>query len=161
LNRFRDRPVGHHSSAVPPIRAQTLLSLPVRLPGIALGRPIDLLLDPAELRVVGFDLLCGDEIHRFLPFPTAVISENEIAIRSPLVLLEEDELAFYRTRTSSLAALRSQDVMRGRRASGRLVDVVVAADGTVDAVVVDDDGREERIPVDETIRLRPASRSAA
>jgi hypothetical protein len=51
--------------------------------------------------------------------------------------------------------------MRGRHVAGRLVDVVVAADGTVDAVVVDDDGSEERIPVDETIRLRPASRSAA
>ena len=138
-----------------------MLSLPLRLHGIELGRPVDVLLDRSGLRVVGLDVLCGDQVHRFLPLPTAAIGDDGLAIHSPLVLLEEDELAFYRKRTSSLAALRGHGVTRRRRAAGRLVDVVVAPDGTLDEVVVDDGGTEVPIPVDETIRLRPASRSAA
>ena len=38
-----------------------LLALPVRLHGIQLGRPIDLLLDRDARRAVGLDVFCGDE----------------------------------------------------------------------------------------------------
>ena len=55
-----------------------LLALPVRLHGIQLGRPVDLLLDRDTLRTVGLDVLCGDEVHRFLPLPTASVSDDEI-----------------------------------------------------------------------------------
>ena len=85
-----------------------LLALPVRLHGIQLGRPVDLLLDRDTLRAVGLDVLCGDEVHRFLPLPTASVSDDEIAILSPLVLLEEDELHFYRSKTFALSALRGR-----------------------------------------------------
>ena len=85
-----------------------LLALPVRLHGIQLGRPVDLLLDRDTLRTVGLDVLCGDEVHRFLPLPTASVSDDEIAILSPLVLLEEDELHFYRSKTFALSALRGR-----------------------------------------------------
>ena len=66
-----------------------LLALPVRLHGIQLGRPIDLLLDPDARRAVGLDVFCGDEVHRFLPLPTAAVGRAEIRILSPLVLLEQ------------------------------------------------------------------------
>ena len=51
--------------------AAELLSLPVRLHGIQLGRPVDALLDARVDRVLGFEVLCGDGAHRFLPFAVA------------------------------------------------------------------------------------------
>ena len=102
-----------------------LLALPVRLHGVQLGRPVDLLLDRNTLRTVGLDVLCGDEVHRFLPLPTASVSDDEIAILSPLVLLEEDQLHFYRSKTFALSALRGRPVERKGRDLGALGDVVV------------------------------------
>jgi hypothetical protein len=87
-----------------------LLALPVRLHGVQLGRPVDLLLDRNTLRTVGLDVLCGDEVHRFLPLPTASVSDDEIAILSPLVLLEQDQLDFYRSKTFALSTLRGRPV---------------------------------------------------
>jgi hypothetical protein len=143
------------------IRADALLGLPVRLHGIGLGRPADLLLDRSELRVVGLDVLCGDEIHRFLPFATTAIAADEIMIKSPFVLLEEDELAFYRARTFALAKLRGHGVERNGRLVGRLVDVVIGNDGALRELVVDTGGPQERVAFDASVRLAPVSRSAA
>ncbi|MBW8741675.1 MAG: hypothetical protein ACJ747_10690 [Gaiellaceae bacterium] len=143
------------------IRADRLLALPVRLHGISLGRPADVLLDRNELRAVGLDLICGDDIHRFLPYATAAIHDDEIAIPSPLVLLEEDELAFYRARTFSLAALRRGVVERGGRPSGTLVDVVLLSDGRLAEMIVERGGVEKRIDFDASVRFVPATRSAA
>jgi len=92
-----------------------LLRLPVRLHGLQLGRPVDLLLDPDAKRAVGLDLLCGDEVHRFLPLPTAAVGHDEIRILSPFVLLEQHELDFYRARTLSLGRLRGRPVERNGR----------------------------------------------
>ena len=140
-----------------PLRVDRLLALPVRLHAISVGRPVDVLLDLEERRAVGIDVLCGDHVHRFLPLPTAVVSDEEIAIRSPFVLLEEDQLAFYRQRTVELTALRGSRVRHGDRDVGRLEDVVVRADGTIAAVVVD----QRELPVDETVRIQSESRQAA
>lgn len=161
MNRFQGAGVGHDWGAVDPVRADSLLAMPVRLHGIALGRPADLLLDRNELRAVGFDVACGDEIHRFLPFATAAIADGGIMIRSPLVLLEEDELAFYRARTFGLATLRGHPVERSGKPVGRLVDVVVSGDGTLSGVVVAADGTETQLPFDASIRLAPVRRTAA
>ena len=65
-----------------------LLGLPVRLHGLQLGQPSDLLLDREVMRAVGFEVVCGDDARRFLPFPTAAITEEAIIITSPLVMLE-------------------------------------------------------------------------
>ena len=89
-----------------------LLGLPVRLHGLQLGQPSDLLLDRETMRAVGIDVVCGDEAHRFLPFATAAISDDAITITSPLVLLEVDELAFYRSRSFTLRSLRGRPVAR-------------------------------------------------
>ena len=141
--------------------AAHLLTLPVRLHGIQLGRPVDLLLDREELRVLGFDVRCRDDEHRFLPLPTAAISDDAITIQSPLVLLEEDELAFYRARALTLASLRGCQVTRGGRFAGALKDVVVAPGGSLVEVVVDAGGVEHTLPFDASVRFEPGSRTAA
>src|SRR5919198_4649595 len=89
-----------------------LLSRPVRLHGLDLGRPVDILLDREALRAVGLDVLCRDEVHRFLPLPTAAVGADALTIHSPLVILEEDELDFYRSRAFELSVLRGRDVTR-------------------------------------------------
>jgi hypothetical protein len=134
-----------------------LLALPVRLHGIQLGRPVDLLLDRDAQRIVGFDVLCGDEVHRFLPLPTAAVGRGEIRILSPLVLLEQRELDFYRSRTLALSQLRDGVLERDGRQLGRLQDLVVAEDGRVVAAIVD----HKRMAFDAGLRFAPKRRSAA
>jgi hypothetical protein len=134
-----------------------LLALPVRLHGIQLGRPVDLLLDPDARRAVGLDVICGDEVHRFLPLPTAAVRTEEIGILSPLVLLERRELDFYRARTLALSGLRGGTVELNGRPLGPLRDVVVSKDGRVIAAIVD----EQRIPFDDGLRFALKRRSAA
>lgn len=138
-----------------------LLALRLRLHGIQLGQPADLLLDRESLRVVGLDIACGDGAHRYLPLAVAVVKDAEIAISSPLVLLEEDELGFYRTRTFAYSSLRGRPVEVGRAPVGRLVDIVIDGAGELVEVLVDDDGRMRRIPFGESVHFAPASRSAA
>jgi hypothetical protein len=135
-----------------------LLALPVRLHGIQLGRPVDLLLDRGAERAVGLDVLCGDEVHRFLPLATAAVRSDEIRILSPFVLLEQRELDFYRSRTLALSRLRGGVVeeQNGRRV-GPLRDVVVADDGRVVAAIVD----AKQIPFEAGLRFAPKRRSAA
>jgi hypothetical protein len=134
-----------------------LLGLPVRLHGIQLGWPVDLLLDPDARRAVGLDLLCGDEVHRFLPLPTAAVGREEIRILSPFVLLEQGELDFYRSRTLALGQLRGRAVERNGRQVGPLQDVIVAEDGELVAAIVEN----KRIPFDAALRFAPERRSAA
>jgi hypothetical protein len=134
-----------------------LLGLPVRLNGIQVGRPVELLLDPDTQRAVGLDLLCGDEVHRFLPLPTAAVSHDQIRILSPLVLLEQHELNFYRARTLALGRLRGRAVERKGTKVGLLQDVVVGEDGQLVAVIVEN----QRIPFDAALRFAPGRRSAA
>jgi hypothetical protein len=153
---FSGRRGGQDARAVRPIRSDQLLPLPVRLHGIQLGRPVDLLLDRDELRVLGLDVRCGDDVHRFLPLPTAIVSDGEITIRSPLVLFEEDELAFYQQRAHSLAALRGTAVAGG----GFLQEIAFLPDGTLTELIVALDGHERRVPFDAT-HIDLADRSAA
>jgi uncharacterized protein YrrD len=138
-----------------------LLGLPVRLHGLQLGQPSDLLLDREAMRAVGIDLVCGDEAHRFLPFATARIQSDAITITSPLVLLESDELAFYSSRSFTLSSLRGRPVERQGTQLGVLRDVVIADDGELVAVVVEREGATERIPFDGKLRFAPERRSAA
>jgi hypothetical protein len=152
---------GQEAAAMRKRSAGDLLGLPVRLHGLALGRPVDLFLDREDLKVVGLDVLCGDGQHRFLPLAAGEVVEDGISITSPLVLLEEEELDFYRSRTFSLGALRGRPVRRRDRNLGLLRDLLLNADCTVAAVVVDVNGRQQVIPFDDSIRFDPRSRSAA
>jgi hypothetical protein len=134
-----------------------LLALPVRLHGIQVGRPVDLLLDSEAPRVVGLDLLCGDDVHRFLPLPTAQVRDEDIRILSPFVLLEQRELDFYRSRTLALSRLRGRPVERKGRRLGSLHDVVLTSDGQLVGALVG----KRRIPYDDALRFAPERRSAA
>lgn len=135
-----------------------VLGLPVRLHGVELGRPVDLLLDRAGLRAVGLDVRCGDEVHRFLPLPTAAIARGALTIHSPLVLLEEDELDFYRSRALALSSLRGRAVTRAGREVGLLRDVVLEPGGRVVAILLESG---VRVPFDERVQFAPRRRSAA
>ena len=113
--------------------ATELLRLPVRLRGIRLGRPIDLLLDPVEWRALGFVVHCGDESSRFLVFAAADLLEDAIDVSSVLLLLED--VGFYRDRSRSLRDLLGDE----------LRDLLVGPDGSIEALVVERDGVVQRI----------------
>ena len=103
--------------------AGELLRLPVRTRDIEIGHPVDLIVDPAGNRAVGFDVLCRDDEHRFLPWTAATIDDGAIAVESPLVMLSEEQLAFYRMRAASLRELVAV-----------LENVLVESDGTLEIV---------------------------
>jgi hypothetical protein len=123
--------------------ATELLRLPVRLHGIRLGRPVDLLLDAEDWRALGFVVLCGDEARRFLVFAGADLQEDAIAVPSALLLLEDVE--FYRDRSRSLRGLLGGTVRNGPRELGELRDLILALDGGVEALVVERDERVREI----------------
>lgn len=124
--------------------ATGLLQLPLRLRGIRLGRPVDLLLDPAEWRALGFVVLCGDESTRFLVFAAVDPQEDAIDVPSALLLLEDVE--FYRERSRSLRGLLGGAVVSGGRTLGELRDLSIAPDGTVETLVVEQDGEIRQVP---------------
>jgi hypothetical protein len=115
-----------------------LLLLPVRLQEIRLGRPVDVLLGADAWRVIGFVVLCGDESQRFLVYATADPREAEIAVPSALLLL--DDVDFYRGRSRSLRALLGETVANAQHELGVLRDLLIAPDGTVSALMVEQDG---------------------
>ena len=121
-----------------PRSATELLQLPVRLHGIRLGGPVDLLLDPTEWRALGLVVLCGDESTRFLVFAAVDLQEDAIDVPSALLLLED--IDFYRGRSRSLLGLLGDTVVSGRRELGELHDLLLLPDGSVEALVVEQDG---------------------
>jgi hypothetical protein len=129
------------------ITGDELLRRPVRVHGIQLGQPVDLLLHPDEPQALGLDVLCGDDRHRFLPFSAAQVTDGEIEAASPLVLLDLREGSFYRREARSLNQLRGTPVHD--RAS--LQDVVLDARWAISEVVLDGD---DRIPL-EAVELPP------
>lgn len=97
------------------------------LRGIRLGRVDDVIFDPDGVRVVGFDVICGDELHRFLPFPSAALVGDGIEVRSTLTLLDADELVFYRRNGRSIATSELREAVVG--ADGLVVSADAVGDG--------------------------------
>ena len=118
-----------------------LLRRPVRVHGIQLGQPVDLLLHPTEPQALGLDVLCRDDRHRFLPFSAAEVTERHVEAASPLVLLDLRDGSFYRREARSLSALRGTPL----RDRSSLQDVVLAPDWTISELVLDGD---EHVPLD-------------
>lgn len=114
--------------------ASGLLLLPVQLNRIRLGRPVDLLLDPVDWRALGFVVRCGDDVDRFLVFAGGDLHEDEIAVPSAFLLLEDVD--FYRARSRSLRGLLDRAVVRDGCAIGELDDLLLGTDGIVEALVV-------------------------
>ena len=141
------------------LAGDSLLQLPVRLHGIAIGRPVDLIVDP-DGRILGVDVLCRDEQHRFLPLAAAEVLEDEIRVESALTLLEDRELAFYRERGRTLAGLRGSPVLAGDKPVGPLRDVVVGDGGAIEAVIVGENGTSRRIPFGADVRFGDGRRRA-
>ena len=104
--------------------AAAVLQLPVRLQGIELGRPVDLLIETDSWRALGFVVRCRDESRRFLPYMASQPLEDEIAVGSALMLLED--VAFYEKRGVSFRSL-----LDGAVAGGVLRDVVLSNNGEV------------------------------
>ncbi len=128
------------------LSAAALLRLPVRLHGIKLGRPTDLLVDVESWHVLGFVVRGGDESVRFLPWAASQPSEKEIAIGSVLLLLED--VAFYAKRSSSFRSL----------IGGELRDLLIGADGAVSELEVERDGVRRRLqPVCARVSARRAT----
>lgn len=138
--------------------ATELLQLPVKLHGIRLGQPVDLLLDEAAWRALGLVVLCGDDTQRFLAYPAAEPGGEEVVVGSALMLLED--VAFYRTRARSLRDLLGAAATDHGRLVGEVRDVLLAPDGTVEALVVERDGRRRPVPPDD-LTLDTAGATAA
>lgn len=158
---FSGRAEWESSSVVGCRPAEALLRLPVRVRGIQLGRPADVVLDPDGRRAIGLEVLCGDGTRRYLPLAAARVREDEIVVGSSLLLLAENDLAFYRRRARMLSALRGRVVERGRRALGALVDVLLAEDGAVAGLVVAEGKRRSTIRFDPTVSITERGRVTA
>ena len=141
------------------LSAAELLLRPVRAHGIELGHPVDLILAPSNgRRAVGFEVLCRDEEHRFLPLAATILDGRDIAVASTLTLLDDAELEYYRERAGTLGSLRGSEVARAGRAVGTLKDVLIGADGGIEAVVLVTDEGEVEMPYDADVELPPPSR---
>jgi hypothetical protein len=123
------------------LTGEELLRRPVRLRGIQLGHPVDVLLHPREPHALGLDVLCGDERHRFLPVSAAKVRGDQVEVTSPLVLLDLRDDSFYRLRTRSLSALRGTRVGDG----GELEDVVLGPGWRIVELVLEGG---DRVPLD-------------
>jgi sporulation protein YlmC with PRC-barrel domain len=136
---------------------EKLLRLPVRVRGIQLGRPVDLVLDRDARRGVGLEVICGDDEHRFLPLAVGERAEDTIEVRSPLLLLARGELTFYTSRGSTFASLRGKDVLFAGEPVGTLSDLVLAVDGAIESVVVATHDGSRELPFSKDVTFgRPA-----
>jgi sporulation protein YlmC with PRC-barrel domain len=134
--------------------AEQLLRFPVRLDGMDVGRAVDLIIDPVRRRAVGFDVLCRDDVHRFLPLAAAEVDGKEIRLGSAFALLDDAGFEFYRGRTSSLRTLKGTQVARAGKRLGALRDLVLSAEGEIEAFVVRSaEGTRTRVPVEPAISL--------
>jgi len=125
------------------------------------GRAVDLILDPVQRRALGLDVLCRDEVHRFLPLAAAEVRESEIRLSSAFALLDDAGFDFYRGKTSSLRTLKGMHVARGKRDLGSIRDVVVSPAGDIEAFVVDSGEDRLAIPVDPGLSIDDNGRNGS
>ena len=140
------------------LSAAELVGRPVRLHDVGLGRVVDIVLDPAARRVLGFVVDCGDETPRFLPFAASQPGEREVAVASALMLL--DDVGFYRKHGVSYRVVTGAQVERAGRPAGSLVDLIVGHDGGVVELVLEHDGAQLRVPAEGSSLSSPAATAA-
>ena len=140
------------------LSAADLVGIPVRLHGILLGRPTDLMLDASARRVLGFVVESGDAVPRFLPFAASQTGEDAIAVASALMLL--DDVAFYRKHGVSFRSLLGIRIDGENAFAGTLVDMHLNPSGDVIELEVDNDGVRVRI-VAADARFTPSAATAA
>ena len=113
------------------LRATHLLAQPVLVDGIRLGHVVDVIFDVRLAQALGLEVRCGDGEHRFLPLAAAHLHAGEIAVSSPLALLDTPELAFYALRGASFRALRT---MPSHGLAAPVVDVELDDSGAVERI---------------------------
>jgi uncharacterized protein YrrD len=136
------------------LRASAVESRPVCYSDIRLGVVVDVLLDDRLQRVLGFDVLCGDRAHRYLPLAACEVGHASISVTSALVLMRQ-ELDFYRERGRALTAVRGFPVRRGACALGDVLDLVFAPDGELLEVVVETDEGEATVEAGPALVVGP------
>ncbi len=136
------------------LSAAATLRVPVRLHGIQLGQPTDLLVDVESWHVLGFVVHCGDESVRFLPWAASQPSEAEIAVGSALMLLED--VAFYAKRSVSFRSLIGGELPGG----GVLRDVLIGDGGFVTELEIERGGERLRVPAAGTRIVRTSATAA-
>lgn len=124
--------------------AAGLVGAPVRLHGIMLGRALDLVLDGAGRRMLGFVVESGDDAPRFLPYAAAQPGADVIAVASALMLL--DDLSFYRKHGLSLRSLLGTAIERENVPVGTLIDMHIDESGAVVELEVELAGVRDRVP---------------
>jgi hypothetical protein len=134
-------------------RAQELLRLAVRVGDIEVGKVVDVLVDSVGGRVLGVDILCRDESHRFLSLNAAEIGDGVIVAGSPFTLLAEDQLDFYRKRATTFRTLRGTPVHVHGRNVGPLADVIATPDGEITELVVANGRSRSHYRWDDTLRI--------
>jgi hypothetical protein len=72
-----------------------LIGMPVRHRGITLGRVRDLLVDDRD-RPLGLEVLSVADESAFLPWPSHELGQGEVIVPTPLSILSEHELEYYR-----------------------------------------------------------------
>jgi sporulation protein YlmC with PRC-barrel domain len=88
------------------MRGIELLNKRVLTSGIELGRVVDVIFDESGENAIGLDIRCKDGENRFLPMATADVHGGEVTVGSSLLLLERDQLDFYRTKGRALRSAK-------------------------------------------------------
>jgi len=126
------------------LSAAALVGAPVRFNGILLGRPIDLVLDAAGRRVLGFIVESGDDAPRFLPYAASQPAPDAISVGSALMLL--DDVSFYRKHGVSFMSLLGTAIERETVPVGPLIDMHIDRAGEVVELEVEAGGVRSRVP---------------
>lgn len=126
---------------IAPRSGEELLGKTVLARGLRLGHAIDLVVDLDGGRAVGFEVMCGDGVERFLPIAAADIGDHAIEVSSALMLLDRQGASFYLERATPLSTLRSTV---DPRVGGKVVDVSVFPGGKLEALLVAVEGMPPR-----------------
>lgn len=137
------------------------MRVPIRVHGIQLGWPVDVIFDRELRRALGLEVHCRDDARRFLPLAVATQSGEALSIASSLLLLDESELRFYTERGATFASLRETVVERAGRVLGQLQDLELADDGTIEELVVRTARGTVDVPYDARVTLAPGGVRAA
>jgi hypothetical protein len=88
------------------MRGVELLNKRVVTSGIELGRVVDVIFDLSGENAIGLDVHCKDGENRFLPMATADVRDGDVTVGSSLLLLERDQLDFYRANGRALRSAK-------------------------------------------------------
>ena len=125
-----------------------VLNRPVRIRGIDVAEPVDVLLDPELRCVLGFEVHCRDGVNRFLPWLASELEPEQLSVELPVTLLDGPQLDYYREHSLALNALRRLPVAGLDGSAARVEDVIVDSRGLVQALVLADRDRTRAIAPD-------------